>query len=80
MRKLKLLMLVFMATCGLSVNAADKVVGERFTKIADLDGKLFAVVDESTSTAMGFGISGHGSSWDMYFGTYNEAYESNACY
>ena len=33
MRKLKLLMLAFMATCGLSVNAADTVVGERFTSI-----------------------------------------------
>lgn len=73
-------MLAFMATCGLSVNAANKVVGERFTTIGDLDGKLFAVVDESSSTAMGFGIPDHGNGWDMYFGTYNQAYESNACY
>lgn len=80
MKKLKLLFAAFMATCGLSVNAADKVVGDRFTSIEDLDGKLFAVVDESTSTAMGFGIPGHGNVWDMYFGTYNEAYASNACY
>ena len=69
-----------MAMCGLSVNAADMVIGQRFTSIEDLDGKLFAVVDESASTAMGFGIPNHGNSWDMYFGTYNEAYASNACY
>ncbi len=80
MRKLKLLMVAFMAMCGLSVNAADMVVGQKFTSIEELDGKLFAVVDESTSTAMGFGIPNHGNSWDMYFGTYNEAYASNACY
>lgn len=69
-----------MAMMGLSVNAADKVVGEKFTTIGELDGKLFAVVDESSSTAMGFGIPGHGNAWDMYFGTYAEAYASNACY
>lgn len=69
-----------MAMMGLSVNAADKVVGEKFTTIGELDGKFFAVVDESSSTAMGFGITGHGSAWDMYFGTYAEAYASNACY
>lgn len=73
-------MLATMAMCGLSVNAADMVIGQRFTSIEDLDGKLFAVVDESASTAMGFGIPNHGNSWDMYFGTYNEAYASNACY
>jgi len=80
MRKTKLLLIALMAMMGLSVNAADKVVGEKFTTIGELDGKFFAVVDESSSTAMGFGITGHGSAWDMYFGTYNEAYASNACY
>jgi hypothetical protein len=80
MKKLKLLLLALMATCGLSLNAANKVVGDRFTSLEDLDGKLFAVVDETSSIAMGFGVSGHGNSWDMYFGTYNEVYNSNACY
>ena len=69
-----------MATCGLAANAADYRIDQRFTSIADLDGKLFAVLDESSTTAMGFGIPNHGSAWDMYFGTYNEAYTSNACF
>ncbi len=66
--------------CGLGVNAADKVVGERFATIENLSGKLFAVVSESSNKAMGIGIPNHGNGWDMYFGTYNEAYASNACY
>ena len=69
-----------MAMMGLSVNAADYKIDQRFATIDDLDGKYFAVVDESSSTAMGIGITGHGNGWDMYFGTYAEAYASNACY
>jgi len=69
-----------MATCWLGTSAADMVVGQRFTSIEDLDGKFFAVVSETSAKAMGIGIPNHGSGWDMYFGTYNEAYASNACY
>jgi hypothetical protein len=29
---------------------------------------------------MGIGVTGHNNGWDMYFGTYNEAYASNACF
>ena len=80
MRKLKLLLLAFMAMCGLNVHAADYKVDQRFATIDELDGKLFAVVDETSTTAIGFGVPGHGSGWDMYFGTYAEAYTSNACF
>ena len=44
MKKLKLLLLALMATCGLSVNATDYKVDQRFTTIDDLNGKFFAVV------------------------------------
>ena len=44
-------MLAFMATCGLSVNAADKVVGERYTSIGDLEGQKFAIVNETDAKA-----------------------------
>ena len=57
-------------------------VDEKFTTIDALDGQRFAIVDETpdTPTGMGIGVSGHGSGWDMYFGTITEAYNSNACY
>ena len=82
MRKIKLffLTLALLVGGGNSIWAADMVVGEKFTKISDLNGQLFAIVNETAGTAMGIGITGHGSGWDMYFGTYNEAYGSNACY
>lgn len=65
---------------GGATYADEYEVDQRFTSIAELDGKLFAVVDETSEKAMGIGITGHGSGWDMYFGTYAEAYTSNACY
>ena len=43
MRKTKLLLIALMAMMGLGVNAADKVVGEKFTTIGELDGKLFCL-------------------------------------
>lgn len=80
MRKLKLLLVAFLAMCGLCANAADIKVDQRFSTIPDLDGKLFAIVNETNNVAMGIGISGHGNGWDMYFGTYAEAFGSNACF
>ncbi|MBR0048554.1 MAG: DUF5013 domain-containing protein [Prevotella sp.] len=80
MKKLKLLMVAFMAMVGLGANAADYKVDQRFSTIDELDGKLFAVVNETAETAIGFGVPNHGNEWDMYFGTYAEAYTSNACY
>ena len=80
MRKLKLLLVAYMAMLGLSVNAADYKVDQKFTSVAELDGKFFAILNEDAGKAIGFGVSGHGSGWDMYFGTYAEAYTSNACY
>lgn len=82
MRKLKLFFAALALLVGgsNSVWAADKVVGERFTSLQNLNGKLFAVVDETSSKAMGIGVAGHNNGWDMYFGTYNEAFASNACY
>jgi len=80
MKKLKLLFVVFMAMAGLSVHADEYLVGQRFTSIAELDGKIFAVVDEASGKAMSIGVSGHGNGWDMYFGTYAEASTSNACF
>ena len=52
----------------------------QFTSVAELEGQLFAIVNETSKTAMGIGISGHGNGWDMYFGTISEALNSNACY
>lgn len=80
MRKTKLLLVAFLAMLGSSVYAEEYEIDQKFTSIADLDGKCFAIVNEGESTAMGIGISGHGNGWDMYFGTYTEAYVSNACY
>ena len=80
MRKLKLLLAALALLAGGTTYAVDYKVDQRFTSIAELDGKLFAVVDETSEKAMGIGITGHGSGWDMYFGTYAEAYTSNACY
>ena len=80
MRKIKLLLVAFMAMLGSSVYAADYKIDQRFTTIDELNGKLFAVVDETSTKAIGFGVPEHGNGWDMYFGTYAEAYTSNACY
>jgi len=52
MRKLKLLMLAFMATCGLGVNAADIVIGQKFTSIEDLEGQKFTIVNETDGKAV----------------------------
>ena len=73
-------MVAFLAMIGSSAYAAEYKVGQRFTSVAELDGKLFAIVDETSSKAIGVGISGHGNGWDAYFGTYTEAYASNVCY
>ena len=80
MRKTKLLLVAFLAMLGSSVSAVEYEIDQTFTSIDELDGKLFAVVNEDETTAMGIGINGHGNGWDMYFGTYAEAYGSNACY
>ena len=80
MRKTKLLLVAFLAMCGLGANATDCKVDEKFTTMEGLDGKLFAVVDETANKAMGIGVPGHNNGWDMYFGTYAEAIASNACY
>jgi len=79
--KLFVAIAVFMV--AISSNAKTEYeVDQKFTSIAELDGKFFAVVDETpaTPTAMGIGVSGHNNGWDMYFGTITEAYNSNACY
>jgi len=80
MKKLKLMVVAFMAMAGLSVHADEYLVGQRFTSIAELDGNVFAVVDETSEKAMAIGVPNHGNGWDMYFGTYAEACTSNACY
>lgn len=79
MKKQKLLLLALMATCGLSVNAADYKVDQRFATIDDLNGKFFAVVDETSEKAMAIGDPSR-NGWDMYFTDYAAAYTSNACY
>ena len=76
MRKLKLLLVAFLAMCGLCANAFDKT----FTTKDQLTDKLFAIVDETNNLAMGIGISGHGNGWDMYFGTFAQAFVSNTCF
>ncbi len=74
--------LLLLCVAGVASAATEYEVDQRFTSISDLDGKSFAIVDETptTPTAMGIGITGHGQGWDMYFGTITEAYNSNACY
>ena len=74
--------LLLLCVAGVANAATEYVVDQKFTSIAALDGQQFAIVDETpeTPTAMGIGISGHGSGWDMYFGTFTEAYNSNACF
>ena len=74
--------LLLLCVAGVASAATEYEVDQRFTSISDLDGKSFAIVDETptTPTAMGIGITGHGQGWDMYFGTITEAYNSNACF
>ena len=74
--------LLLLCVAGVANAATEYEVDQRFTSISDLDGKSFAIVDETptTPTAMGIGITGHGQGWDMYFGTITEAYNSNACF
>ena len=62
------------------INATEYELDQKFTSLAELDGKSFAIVNETASTAMGIGIPNHGNGWDMYFGSYAEAYASNACF
>ena len=74
--------LLLLCVAGVASAATEYEVDQRFTSISDLDGKSFAIVDETptTPTAMGIGITGHGQGWDMYFGTITEAFNSNACF
>jgi hypothetical protein len=74
--------LLLLCVAGVANAATEYEVDQKFTTIAELDGKSFAIVDETptTPTAMGIGISGHGNGWDMYFGTITEAYNSNTCF
>jgi len=74
--------LLLLCVAGVANAATEYEVDQKFTTIAELDGKSFAIVDETptTPTAMGIGISGHGQGWDMYFGTITEAYNSNTCF
>ena len=74
--------LLLLCVAGVANAAKEYEVDQKFSTIAELDGKSFAIVDISpaTPTAMGIGIPNHGNGWDMYFGTITEAYNSNACF
>lgn len=72
--------LLLLCVAGVANAATEYEIDQKFTTLAELDGKLFAIADETAQTAMGIGVSGHNSGWDMYFGTYTETYTSNACY
>ena len=72
--------LLLLCVAGVANAATEYEIDQKFTTLAELDGKLFAIADETAQTAMGIGVSGHNNGWDMYFGTYTETYTSNACY
>ena len=65
---------------GVANAATEYEIDQKFTSIAALEGKMFAIADETSSKALGIGVAGHANGWDSYFGTYTEVYASNACY
>ena len=75
MRKLKLLLLAFMATLGLSVNAAVYVIDETFTSLDGLDETLFSIVNESEGKAFCFPTN-----QDMAYQSYADAVNANSYY
>lgn len=80
MRKTKLLLVAFLAMLGSSVSAAEYEIDEKLTSVAALDGKLFAIVDETDLKAFCFGYGENG--WDMFYKAYNDgdAQSAKACY
>ena len=52
MKQIKLLMVAFLAMIGSSAYAADYIIDQRFTSIAELDGKLFTIVNEADGKAV----------------------------
>ena len=55
---------------GSSVSAAEYEIDEKLTSVAALDGKLFAIVDETDLKAFCFGYGENG--WDMFYKAYND--------
>ena len=80
MRKLKLLMVAFLAMIGSSAYAAEYKIDQRLTSISALDGVLFAIVDETDAKAFCFGYGDNG--WDMFYKSYTsgDAQSAKACY
>ena len=72
--------LLLLCVAGVANAATEYEIDQKFTSIAELDGVLFGIADETSATALGIGVAGHANGWDSYFGTYTEAYTSNACY
>ena len=68
MRKLKLLMVAFWAMLGSSAYAAEYEIDQKFTSIAELDGKLFSIVNEDEAKAFCFP-----SNQDLAYSSYSDA-------
>ena len=79
MRKLRLLMVAFMAMLGLGANAQEYEVDQRFTSVAALDGQTFYIVNEADEMAFCFGYGDNG--WDMFYKSYanGDAQTAKAC-
>ena len=80
MRKTKLLLVAFLAMLGSSVSAVEYEIDERLTSIEDLEGKLFAILNEDEEKAFCFGLEGKADQ-DMQYVSFSDAFTSSkACY
>ena len=66
-------MVAFLAMIGSSAYAVDYIIDQRFTSVAELDGKLFTVVNETESKAFCFP-----GAQDLAYSSYADAMGSNS--
>lgn len=76
MRKTKLLLVAFLAMLGLGAHADEYEVDQKLTSVDELDGKLFAIVNEDEGKAFCCGVS---NDQDMRYLDYADALAAKSC-